>query len=93
MPHTGTIKKIALDLHVALVLIIVGSAIAVTTWLLRTSRFASIENRTERLGPELYAELAPALPIEQVLIAVGAIMVLSGVLLLLARRLFARQSS
>lgn len=93
MLHTQATKKIGLDLHIALVLIIAGSAIAVTTWLLRTSRFASIENRTEKLGPELYAELAPALPMEQASIAAGVILVLSGVLLLLARQIFARRSN
>jgi hypothetical protein len=91
MLYIQTTKKIGLDLHVALLLIITGTAIAVTTWLVRTSRFASIENRTEKLGPELYAELAPALPMEQILVSVGAIAALSGVLLLLAGRIFARQ--
>lgn len=92
VPHTQTKKNIGFDLHIALILIATGSAVAITTWLLRTSRFASIENRTEELGPELYSELAPALLMEQILIIIGAIFVLSGVLFLLARRIFPRRN-
>jgi hypothetical protein len=77
----------------AMVLIIAGSATSATTWLLRTSRFASIENRTDRISPELYSELAVALPLEQILIVVGAIAALSGFVLLLIRRIFTKRSS
>ncbi|MET3952705.1 hypothetical protein [Arthrobacter sp. UYEF36] len=67
-----------------MIMLTTGFAISVTAFLLRTSRFASIENCAEALGPLLYDELAPALPAEQVLLVTGVIIALAGLLGLIA---------
>jgi hypothetical protein len=51
MPFTTAAKKLSPEIYLPLIMLIAGAAIAATTLLLAVSRFASIENRTEALGP------------------------------------------
>ncbi|MCA4133027.1 hypothetical protein [Arthrobacter sp. M4] len=82
MASTPIKHSIGPQTYIPLIMLFTGSAIAATTLLLRTSRFASIENRTDRLGPELYSELAPALPMERFLLIAGVVVALASLVFL-----------
>lgn len=79
-------------LIVSAALMSAGASMALTTLLLAVSRFASIENRTDRLGEELYLELAPALPSEKAFLLLGLVMAVVGAALLLFTAIRRRRS-
>lgn len=89
MPATKTRKNLGPEVYIPMIMLITGSAIAVTTLLLRTSRFASIENRTDAVGP-LYDDLAPALPMERWLLVAGIIIAMAGLVFLIVVSVRAR---